>query len=476
MELFHGKDYIGMTKDSSISYKIGNMLPGEKKKISIFIYAKENSKGKENEEIIKDIQDIKKLDITKEYNSVKKYWRRYVEKYYNLKGEEYSEKIYQIYIRTILLFPLLTNSETGGIIASLEVDENKEKSGGYGYCWTRDAVFITKALDLLGMTKETEKFYNTFCKMTQSGNGMWEQRFYTDLQLAPCWGYQIDETASVIYGIYEHYKYTEQRKFLKENLRMCEKAVKFLIEYIKYVLNIDEEDVVKKEIQEKLGNNNPIYKIPSYDLWEMNEGVHLYSLSCIYAAFNAMIEIYDEIKEDYITNRIRLEKIEKRKQEMDEYKAKIKEYIEKNMYNDKQNVLVRNTKDEYTDISTIGCVVPFEVFETKDKKVTNMIEKINMTLRTYSGGYLRFENDSYMGGGNPWPISNLWMAMYHIKNGNFELAIECLNFVVNTSTEHGFLAEQVDNKTLKSNWVIGLGWSHAMYIIILMAIDGKISF
>ena len=30
---------------------------------------------------------------------------------------------------------------------------------------------------------------------------------YTDGRLAPCWGYQIDETASVIYGVYMHYLY-----------------------------------------------------------------------------------------------------------------------------------------------------------------------------------------------------------------------------------------------------------------------------
>ena len=57
--------------------------------------------------------------------------------------------------------------------------------------------------------------------MTQSKSGMWEQRFYTDGRLAPCWGYQIDETASVIFGIYAHYKITKNKKFLKDNLKMC---------------------------------------------------------------------------------------------------------------------------------------------------------------------------------------------------------------------------------------------------------------
>ena len=48
-----------------------------------------------------------------------------------------------------------------------------------------------------------------------------------------------------------------------------------------------------------------------------------------------------------------------------------------------------------------------------------------------------------------------------------EKFLECFDFVVNSCTEHGFLAEQVNNNTLKSNWVIGLGWSHAMFVIVL---------
>ena len=62
------------------------------------------------------------------------------------------------------------------------------------------------------MKKETEKFYSNFCRMTQSKNGMWEQRFYTDGKLAPSWGYQIDETASVVYGVYSHYEYTKSEE------------------------------------------------------------------------------------------------------------------------------------------------------------------------------------------------------------------------------------------------------------------------
>ena len=59
------------------------------------------------------------------------------------------------------------------------------------------------------------------------------------------------------------------------------------------------------------------------------------------------------------------------------------------------------------------------------------------------------------------------MALYYIEIHEYKKAKECLDFVVASSTKHGFLAEQVDNDTMQANWVIGLGWSHAMFIIVL---------
>ena len=280
---------------------MGTLKPGDQKDVYIGIYIKNNKELKKAEEIEEEIDRLTKLEINKEYNQTKKYWKNYLDKHDGLKIKDADNKIVnarvkEIYKRTILLFPLLQNEETGGVAASAEVDEQRQKSGRYAYCWPRDAVFITKAFDYLNMTKESDKFYEIFCKKTQSKNGMWEQRFYTDGTLAPCWGYQIDETASVIYGMNEHYKVTKDIKFLTQNLKMCENALHFLFKYLEYIFDEKEEkDLVKREIQDKIKETgkekDKIYKHVSYDLWEMNEGVHLYTLSSIYAAFNAMNEI-----------------------------------------------------------------------------------------------------------------------------------------------------------------------------------------
>ena len=137
------------------------------------------------------------------------------------------------------------------------------------------------------------------------------------------------------------------------------------------------------------------------------------------------------------------------------------------MYNENTKTLKRNTIDDITDISMLGAVVPFKMYGVKEKKVANTIEKINMRLRTYTGGYLRFEGDHYREGKSPWSISTLWMAMYYKEIGNKQKAQECIDFIVNSANEHGLIGEQIDNATMQPNWVIGLAWAHAMFILSL---------
>ena len=459
----HDKDYIGMSKDASIAYEIGTIKPGEKKELEICILIDENKNVSEIED---EIERIKKIDFEKEYINTKAYWRKYVKQHNGLKLKDsknsYDERIYEIYKRSILLFPLLTNLETGAIIASPEVDEDFTKCGRYDYCWPRDAVFITRAMDILKMNKEAEKFYKVFCKKTQSKNGMWEQRFYTDGKLAPCWGYQVDETASVVYGVYEHYKYTKSESFLKDNLQMCEKAIDFLKRYVKDWI---EPDLKRNQIDKTQKHKYHV----SYDLWEMCEGIHLYSLASIFSAFNSILQIYDVLGKnvsEFENNRLKQEKIEKSKKEIEKYQLEIKKYINKYMYDEDKKSYVRNPEDKKMDVSIIGAVTPFEVFKPKEKKIKNTVERINMSLRTYTGGYKRFENDNYMNS-NPWPIANLWMTLYYLESGEKKNAKESLDFVVKTAGKHYFLSEQIDNETLKPNWVIGLGWAHAMFILVL---------
>ena len=446
-----GKDYIGLSSDSSISYDIKELAPGEEAKITIYILLNDNKDKNVLNELDNEIERIRKIDVRDIFDDCQKYWKKFVKEHdkLNIEKSKLNDKIKNIYTRGILLFALLQNKESGGISAGIEVDEFKTKCGRYSYCWPRDAVFITKALDIVGMTDETTKFYSVFCKKTQSKNGMWEQRFYTDGRLAPSWGYQIDETASVIIGIYDHYLKIKDKEFLKDNFKMCEKAMDFIK---KYIDNIFEN---KNEMQ------------LSYDLWEEHEGYSLYSIAAVFASMNVMLKIDEIVKPLFESNRLKVESINKRDKYLEEYVLKVKEYALKTFFDEDKKTYVRNIEDRKMDISILGAITPFNMFTPKEKNVLNTIEKINMTLRTYTGGYVRYEGDGYMGGFNPWPIATLWMALYDLEIGDKKQAIEKFNFVVNSATEHGFLGEQVDNEKMQPKWVIGLAWSHAMFTIVL---------
>jgi len=469
------KDYIGMSEDSAVSFDIGILKPGESKEFEIFIYINNNREKYKFDEIIENIEKMKQIDVQKELIKTEKYWKNYVKEHDGLeiltKEEKWQklitgkeiidetsyEKYLQmkkIYVRSILLFPLLLNKETGGISAALEVDEEKDKSGRYSYCWPRDAVFTAKALNILNMHEEAENFYKIFSKNTQSKTGMWEQRFFTDGKLAPCWGYQIDETASVVFGVYSHYYVTRNKKFLEETFQMCEKAVKFLKSYIDFVIKKENYKNGKNQLRRFETNE-------SYDIWEMHEGIHIYSMASIYAAFTSMENIYKELN---------LQK-ENQIKELKEYQKIVKEYCLTNLCDKETRILKRNNKDNKMDISILGTVTPFRMLDPNQKEIQNTVQKMNLTLKTYTGGYIRFENDNYIEGINPWVIATLWMTLYNIQIKNKEEAMHEIEFIIKTSTKHGLLAEQIDNETLTSKWVIGLGWSHAMYIIALYSLS-----
>ncbi len=76
--VIHDKDYIGMSCDSSISYNIGTLKPGEKKELTLYLYFKINEDKQTEESIKKEISDICKLDVNKEQQAVEKYWKKNV--------------------------------------------------------------------------------------------------------------------------------------------------------------------------------------------------------------------------------------------------------------------------------------------------------------------------------------------------------------------------------------------------------------
>lgn len=409
----NSEDYIGMSSATAIRYDDVN-------EITLYI-----SLEKSLQNTLDTVKELKTLSENDLYLETKRYWKEYIANLNIVDMSFDSEKEKEIILRTAFMFQLLADKNTGGVIASPDVDETFSKCGRYGYCWPRDALFIMKAFAILGMHESVEKFYTIWAKKAQLDNGLFEQRYYVNGELAPSWGIQIDETAAMLIGI---------NKFGK-----CRKLEETIYKATEALLNFLNEDFLPQ---------------PSYDLWEERKGVHLYSSVSIYEALKAGKDMLNKINRNKYKTMIT--KIEK---DLPKIQNTIKEKFVEN------NILKRSLDNNQIDISLLSIVTPFDIFGINEPFVKNTVDAIEKKLHLANGGYLRYERDNYIGG-NAWIISSLWLAMYYIKAGNEGKAKELFDWVTNHADDLSFLPEQIERNGNKTAWVTQLAWSHAMYVIV----------
>lgn len=451
----YGKDDIGMMKDAAVSWELGLFNSNETKSFNLYICAGRSLKA--CKALIKKTKTIGAVKMLKETEA---YWDDFLK--YSAKIESENSMLYNLYKRSLLVFNLMYDKSSGGLLAAPEVDEYFTKCGRYAYCWGRDAAFITGAMDIGGLNKCVEHFY-MWAVNIQEDNGSWLQRYHMDGNLGPCWGLQIDETGSIIWGMFEHFKFTKEIAFLEKVWNSVELAANFLMGFI------DKDIGLPKQ---------------SFDLWEERYGEHAYSSAAVYAGLKSATQIA----------RI-LEKPSEVLMKWDEASELIKEAIIKKFWKEDFRRFIRSIRvklngfgqepsqdtmlievnpkgyitdvtleDWIIDVSLVGLSIPFEVFDANDPMIKDTVSLIEQVLISPEvGGIKRYENDTYIGG-NPWILTTLWVAMYHIKVGNLTKAKDYLFWAANGKTDLGLLPEQINRMTGKPEWIIPLTWSHAMYV------------
>lgn len=431
---YDNREYEGLSKDSAIVYPI-LLNDNNEFTVEIFIGFRENYVLAK-----KMVEIVRKIDTKLMYEDTKQFWEKVVSsaKAYVFKNEREAE----IYTRSILTFLLYTNNNTGGIIASCEVDEKVEKCGRYAYCWPRDAMYLMMAYNSCGLTEVPKIFYAKFVPNTQSENGMWEQRFYTDTSLGPCWGSQTDQTSSMVIGMINQFN-TLPDNNLKDVVRNS------IDNGVNYLLNNLDDNAMQHD---------------SYDTWENFYSKSQYTLSSIYCAFKKYIEFNPQSDKVHQINSLLY---------------KIYDNILNCFWREDLQYFAKNINDNVLDVGALGVVFPFEVLNPLDDRVIKTVRAIEEKLTSPVGGIKRFDSDQYIGG-NPWIIATLWLCIYYLEkykltndvNDNIK-AIEYFDWVTNHSSLHGFLVEQVSKDTGEPIWVNGLAWSHGMYMICVDKIYGK---
>lgn len=410
----NNEDYIGMSPDAAITYSDVN-------EITLYI-----SLEKTLNDVLNQVDLIKNKTELELYSETRKYWKDYIDKLDvdKLYSKE-NDKINKIIDRTAYMFALLSNKETGGVLASPDVDETFSKCGRYGYCWPRDAQFILKAFSILGLNDNVENFYTKWAVKAQLNNGLFEQRYYTNGDLAPSWGVQIDETSAMLTGINKYGK--------------CRKLEDVIVKATDALINFLDENYLSK---------------PCFDLWEERKDIHLYSTASIYAGLKSAKEMLSKISKIKYKDRIN---------NIDRILPKILSAIRNNFV--EKGIYKRGINDYKIDISLLSLLTPFELVDANDPIIKNTAQEIEKRIKLPNGGYLRYEDDAYIGG-NAWIISSLWLAMYYIKMNEKEKANELFDWVTNHADNLCFLPEQIERNGDRTAWISQLSWSHAMYIIV----------
>lgn len=159
----------------------------------------------------------------------------------------------------------------GAPVAAPEFDPTFEASGGYGFCWCRDASFVAHAFAQIGLAQKASRFFG-WCSRAQSPDGYFHQRYWLDGSLAPAWSedhdsLQVDETAAVIWAAAQVYR------------KLREKPSQQVWESIKRALMFLSSHLVAG-----------VHKA-GMDLWETFRGHFTYTQAAFAAAFQAGAEL-----------------------------------------------------------------------------------------------------------------------------------------------------------------------------------------
>jgi len=169
------------------------------------------------------------------------YWHRWANK-----NEEnfcdLSPELIDLYNRSLLILRTQIDFE-GAIIAANDADVQHFSEDSYSYMWPRDGALVANALSHAGYSEITRGFYD-FCNVVLTSGGYLLHKYnpdrswgsswqsWIDSEGAPQLPIQEDETALVIYSLWQHYTCFYDIEFVAPHFRtLVTPAADFLVNY-----------------------------------------------------------------------------------------------------------------------------------------------------------------------------------------------------------------------------------------------------
>ena len=449
-------------QDGALAYDLGIVGSGESQSVHFFV-----AFGATRSEALATLRTALQTGAGTLLARTRAFWQAHLAQARPVRTGE--EKLDALYRRSLLVFGMMADRTYGGLIAAPEFDPEWALCGGYGYCWGRDAAYIATAIGQAGFTRMSERFYD-WALRAQDDDGGFAQRHFMDGSLAPAWGLQIDETASVVWGMWQHYRLTENRAFLARVWGAMQRGADFLDRFV------DRADGLPRE---------------SRDLWEERFARHTYSAAAVCAALEACadaaelmgaaerariqwrataVRVREAISLLWDDGRGCFDRAARLHFALPENMAG-ESVVEVDDYGYEHTVQLR---DKTVDASLLGISYPFAVFPESDLRLVRTAEMIRerLWIRDGVGGVMRYEGDRYVDG-NPWVLTTLWLGLEALRRGDVDTARSVMRWAADRQTDTGLLPEQVDPQTGEPRWVVPLTWSHAMFVLLAIATVDK---
>jgi GH15 family glucan-1,4-alpha-glucosidase len=273
---------------------------------------------------------------------------------------------------------------------------------------------------------------------------------------------QEDETASVIFMLWEHYERYRDIEFIESIYNsFIEPAANFMCEYIDSMTGLPQE---------------------SFDLWEEKYGTSTYTSASVYGGLMAAAKFANLLGK--IESSRTYQVIAQRMQTS----------IGKILFDEKQGFFVKQVLhkadgeleyDNTVDSSSLYGLLLFRVMDIEDERITKMVKIVEERLQVKgnSKGFVRYEGDRYYrmndaSSPNPWVITTLWIARYYIEKAQsmkeLKYPLELLEWTASHTNSGGLLAEQMHPETREQLSTSPLVWSHAEFVLAVLAYLDKV--
>lgn len=400
------------------------------------------------------------------------YWKSWV----NKDKQDFADlpaHLVALYKRSLLVLRTQID-EDGAIIAANDADVLHFSNDSYSYMWPRDGALVANALSHARYSEVTRSFYD-FCNFVLTKDGYLLHKYNPDHSWGSSWQswidgdgdpqlpIQEDETALVIYSLWQHYLLFSDIEFVAPHYHsMITAAADFMVSY-----------------------REPHTGLPgaSYDLWEERRGILTFTTASVYAGLDAASKFSALFGE--------MERAGRYRQAAEEMKQAVLRYL----WDEQQGRFLRMItvdkdgtihKDATIDSSLCG-LFQFGMFAATDSHVERTMQQVEQRLwaHTSIGGMARYENDYYyqvthdlsQAQGNPWFICTLWLAQYRIAHAStideLHSALPLLEWAQARALHSGIMAEQINPFTGEPLSVSPLTWSHAEYVLTVRWYLGK---